>query len=128
FGACDAAGRCAVPAGARIPGVPRAALAGELRWSNGRGLSAALHLDAVGRMPADDAGRTFAPGFATLGFSAGQEYDLGQYRLAPFVRIDNAFSRSHVGSVIVNQASGASLEPAPGRSMWLGIRVSRSAR
>ena len=57
FGACNAAGQCAVPAGARIPGVSRHALAGELRWSDERGWSAALHLGAASRMcpcaPAD---------------------------------------------------------------------------
>ena len=38
-------------------------------------------------------------------------------------RVDNLFDRRIVGSVIVNEGNGRYYEPAPGRSMSLGLRL-----
>ena len=38
-----------------------------------------------------------------------------------FIRLDNAFDRRHVGSVIVNDGNGRFYEPGPGRTLWLGV-------
>jgi iron complex outermembrane receptor protein len=40
-----------------------------------------------------------------------------------FARIDNLLDRRYAGSVIVAQAQGRFLEPAPGRSVVIGLQV-----
>ena len=43
--------------------------------------------------------------------------------LALSARVDNAFDRRAIGSVIVNDGNGRWFEPAPGRGLWLGLSL-----
>jgi len=47
----------------------------------------------------------------------------GALRFEPFAAVQNLFDRRYVGSVNINGAFGRVLEPAPGRSAYLGIEV-----
>lgn len=123
FKDCAAPGGCGVPAGTRIPGLPRRLLHAELRRGGDVGWHAEVSIDAAGAVTADDAGTLVAPGYVVAGAGAGHVVNTRRYRIAPFVRIDNLFDRRYIGSVIVNQSSGGSIEAAPGRNFWLGIKV-----
>lgn len=123
FGHCDAPGGCQVQPGARLPGVPRTQLAADLRWGGDVGWHAALAADAASDVTANDAGTLTAPGYAILGLSTGYGSHMARYTIAPYVRIDNLFDHRYIGSVIVNQTSGGAFEPAPGRTFWLGVKV-----
>lgn len=127
FDDCGGTG-CEVPAGARIPGVPRQLLHADLRWGGDIGWHAGLSIDAASAVTADDAGTLIAPGYAIAGVNAGYVVDTQRCRITPFARVDNLFDRRYIGSVIVDQANGGSFEPAPGRSFWLGINVILRAR
>lgn len=127
FNDCGGGTGCEVPAGARLPGVPRHLLHAAVRWGGDVGWHAGMSMDAAGGVTADDAGTLVAPGYATAGADAGYVVDTPRCRIAPFVRIDNLFDRRYIGSVIVDQANGGSFEPAPGRSFWLGVNVSLRA-
>ena len=74
-------------------------------------------------MLANDAGTLVAPGYAVAGLNAGYVFDRGRHQIVGFARIDNLFDRAYIGSVIVGQSNGASFEPAPGRTIYLGIKV-----
>lgn len=123
FRDCAAVVGCEVPAGARIPGVPRRLLHVGLRWGGDVGWHAGASVDTAGAVTVDDAGTQVAPGYAIAGADAGYVLDTQRYQIVPFVRIDNLFDHRYIGSVIVNQANGGSFEPAPGRSFWLGINI-----
>ena len=123
FGHCIAPTGCSVRAGARLPGVPRNLLNGALRWGENVGWHAALAVDAASTVTANDTGVLVAPGYAILGLSAGYVINTARYEVAPYARVDNLFDHSYIGSVIVNQANGSAFEPAPGRTIWLGVRV-----
>ncbi|TAN06558.1 MAG: TonB-dependent receptor [Rhodanobacteraceae bacterium] len=123
FGDCGGPSGCKVPAGTRMPGVPRQWLHAGLDWGGTVGWHAGMSVDAVGAVSADDADTLTAPGYATAGVNAGYAFDTRRYQVVPFVRIDNLFDRKYIGSVIVNQTGGASFEPAPGRTAWLGVKV-----
>ena len=127
FNDCGGASGCEVPAGARIPGVPRRLLHAALRWGGDIDWHAGVSIDAAGAVTADDAGTLVAPGYAVAGLDAGYAIDTPRCRITPFARIDNLFDRRYIGSVIVDQANGGSFEPAPGRSFWLGVNVSLRA-
>ncbi|HVU81606.1 MAG TPA: TonB-dependent receptor [Rhodanobacteraceae bacterium] len=128
FNDCGGSAGCEVPAGARIPGVPRQLMHADLRWGGDIGWHAGVSIDAASAVAADDAGTLVAPGYAIAGINAGYVVDTQRCQVTPFARIDNLFDRRYIGSVIVDQANGGSFEPAPGRSFWLGINVTLRAR
>lgn len=109
-----------VPAGNRLPGVPRQHVYGELEW-RGAELASALELRGVGRLYADDFNTEYASGYAVAGWRIEHERSYGRVTLRGFARIDNLFDRRYVGSVIVNEVNGRHYEPAPGRSYLVGI-------
>lgn len=113
---------CTVPTqvvarGTRLAGVPRSM--GRLRWDGWRGdWRAFAELRHVSSVTVNDAASETAAGYAL--FDLGLSRGFGDGGLA-FVRLDNAFDRRHVGSVIVNDGNGRFFEPGPGRTLWLGL-------
>ena len=113
---------CTVPTqriarGTRLAGVPRSM--GQLRWEAGRGdWRRFAQLRHVSSVTVNDAASETAAGY-TL-FDLGVSRALGDAGLV-FVRLENAFDRRHVGSVIVNDGNGRYYEPGPGRTLWLGL-------
>src|SRR6185437_3491424 len=112
-----------VAAGARIPGVPRQLLDADVEWGGEQGWHAAMQVDAASAVNANDDGTLTAPGYAVIGLNAGYVLNRDRCKVAPFARIDNLFDRRYIGSVIVNQTSGGSFEPAPSRTLFVGINV-----
>jgi iron complex outermembrane recepter protein len=111
-----------VAAGNKLPGVPATSLYGELAWKGTSGLSAAVEAIANGKMYVEDTNlETPAPGYAIANLRFGAEQQAGVWRLKEFVRVNNLFDRSYVGSVIVGDAGKRYYEPAPGRNWLLGI-------
>ncbi|SEJ19717.1 TonB-dependent receptor family protein [Frateuria terrea] len=112
-----------VPAGTRVPGVPdrygslRLERGGDLGWRGG------LELEGVGAVPVDDRNSAVAPGYVRTGVDVGYGIALGEARMHLIVRVDNLFDRRTVGSVIVNDGNGRYYEPAPGRSVLIGMRL-----
>ncbi|KGI79044.1 TonB-dependent receptor family protein [Oleiagrimonas soli] len=125
FLTCVSAG-CAVPdtlvaAGARIPGVPRSDLYLGVRMGRDTGWqfqASASHLDKV---PVDDLNTTYAPAYTLFNLGAGYVLQESHWRTHLFARIDNAFDRTYVGSVRVNDGNGRYFEPGPGRTWLLGV-------
>ena len=123
FGDCSGPAGCTVPADARMPGVPRQLLNTGLRWGGTLGWHAGLQIDAAAAVSADDAGSIVAPGYVIADLNAGYVLDTPRYQITPFARIDNLFDLKYIGSVIVDQANGGSFEPAPGRTFYVGVKV-----
>lgn len=109
-----------LPAGTRLPGVPRQQAFARLEWRHGQ-WSAALEGEAMGRVGADDLGAHAAAGFGLLHLEASRDVTLSGGRLRAFARIDNLLDRSYVGSVIVNEGNGRYYEPGAGRGATLGL-------
>jgi iron complex outermembrane receptor protein len=113
-----------VPAGVRVAGTQRLLGWAELAWSGLPRQRLALQWRGQGSTAANDRNSVVAPGAAwqALQWSAG--WDLaGGWRLEPALRVDNLADRRAVGSVIVNEANGRVLEPAPPRQWALSLRV-----
>jgi iron complex outermembrane receptor protein len=125
FPICTTAG-CAtptvlVPAGARIPGTARDQLFTRLAWQRGAWQLAAEGV-AVGPVTVNDVGSESAPGHALLHAEIAREWKRDSARLRAFARLDNVLDKASIGSVIVNEGNGRYYEPAPGRSVWLGLQ------
>lgn len=112
-----------IPAGNRLPGVPRASLYGELGWTAADGkLNAALETIATGKVNPDDANAARpAPGYGIVNARVQARQEMGEWRFKQFARLNNLFDRDYVGSVIVGDSNRRFYEPAPGRNWVLGV-------
>jgi iron complex outermembrane receptor protein len=113
----------AVPAGNRLPGVPRNNVFASLRWGRELGLHAAATGQYVSDVPANDVNSVFAPAYAIAGVSAGYGMDLPSLAWSAFVRFNNLLGRHYVGSVIVDDGNSRYFEPGPGFNVLGGITI-----
>jgi iron complex outermembrane receptor protein len=122
---CTAPAQCIalVPAGARIPGVPKNFASAALRYDAGVGWNAALEANAASSTPTNDLNTESASGYGLLGASVGYSFQRGNAKISTFLRLNNLFDRNYAGSVIVNESNGRYYEPAPGRNVFVGCTI-----
>jgi len=113
----------AVRAGSRLPGVPRASMYGELAWKDEEGrFGAALETVANAKVFAEDANTERpAPGYAVVNLRVQARQEAGGWRFRQFLRLNNVFDRSYIGSVIVGDTNKRYYEAAPGRQWIAGF-------
>ena len=111
-----------IPAGSRMPGIPRVSAYAELQWRHRPlGLQAALEWRHTGRVAVDDRNSDFAPAASVAALRLAAEQTRGRWNFRQFLRIDNVMNRRYAGSVIVNEGNARFFEPAPGRTWLLGV-------
>jgi len=111
-----------VPAGNRIPGIPRASAFAELVYKHRPwGLEAGVELRHIGRIAVDDRNTDFAPSATLWNLRLALAQNIQRWTVREFVRVDNVADRSYIGSVIVNEGNSRFFEPAPGRTWLLGM-------
>jgi iron complex outermembrane receptor protein len=113
-----------VPAGNRIPGTARHALAADFGWRPPTGWQAGVDARYLGSVAVNDVNSDAAASFVTLGAHVGYVAEVNRWRLAATARIDNLTDRRYAGSVIVNEGNGRYFEPAAGRSHVLSLSAS----
>jgi iron complex outermembrane receptor protein len=77
----------------------------------------------AGKVFVNDANTEAAPAYTVAAASVGYRKVIGAWTVRAFARIDNAFNRRYVGSVIVNDGNGRFYEGAPGRNWSTGVSV-----
>lgn len=117
---------CTVPAtpvaaGARIPGVPARQLFARLDWTGGQ-WSAAIEGVGVGNVVVDDLATDRAAGYALVHLEGARRWRFDAGELRTFVRVDNVFDKTYIGSVIVNEGNGRFFEPGTGRGLLVGAQ------
>lgn len=110
-----------VPAGRRIPGIPRTAAQAALRWGGDLGWHARAEGIYVGAVSVNNFDDERAPAYAVFGASAGYGFAAGDGEGRVFLAVDNLGDRTYVGSVIVNESNRRYYEPAPGRGFTVGV-------
>jgi len=115
-----------VPAGNRIPGIARDSLYGALGWVPPSGWRGGVEARALSKVWVNDVNSDAAAGFATVNASVGYVTRVGGVDLTGFGRVDNVFSRSYAGSVIVNEGNARYFEPAPTRNWTVGLTATAS--
>lgn len=110
-----------VPAGNRIPGTARNALAMELGWRPPTGWRAGIDARYLSNVAVNDVNSDAAASFVTLGSHVGYVAEINRWTLAATARLDNLADRKYAGSVIVNEGNGRYFEPAAGRTYVLSL-------
>jgi iron complex outermembrane recepter protein len=111
----------AVPAGNRIPGVARSALALEAGWRPVRGWRGGVEARYLGRVPVNDLNSDAAASFTVAAAHVGYAVEAGGWKMLGTLRLDNLFDKKYAGSVIVNEGNGRYFEPAAGRTWLLSL-------
>ncbi len=107
-----------------IPGVPRNTAFAELAWRRGSpGFSAAVEGIYRDRIFADDTNTEAAKQYALANVRFAYLHRWARWNLSGFVRVDNVTGTKYVGSVIVNEGNGRFYEPAPRRSVMVGVNA-----
>ena len=109
-----------VAAANRLPGVPAYSGYAELRWQPGWA-DWQLEWRAQSKLFVDDRNSQAAPGYGLFNLAVARTFRVGTTAARAFVRVNNAFDKGYVGSVIVNEANGRYYEPAPGRAWLAGL-------
>ncbi|MGQ0712594.1 MAG: TonB-dependent receptor family protein [Gemmatimonadaceae bacterium] len=106
----------------RIPGIPVHQLQAAVtqRW---RQLFATAELIASSRQFVDDQNDAAAAGWTIANVRAGGSFAVGGAEVSPVVSLHNALDRTYVGAVVINAAGGRYYEPAPERSISIGVKV-----
>ncbi|HVY83265.1 MAG TPA: TonB-dependent receptor, partial [Steroidobacteraceae bacterium] len=112
-----------IPAGNRLPGVPKNNAYVDLRWGGDMGWHAGVNGQYVTSIAVNDENTVFTPSYALFGVDAGYGAELRSFHLNTFVRINNAFNRHYVGSVIVDDGNGRFFEPGQGFNVLAGVSV-----
>jgi iron complex outermembrane receptor protein len=113
-----------VPAGNRMPGIPRTSLYAELAWQHRPwGFETAAEVRHTGRIAVDDLNTDSAAPSTILSLRASIKQRSGPWTLREFLRVDNVADRRYAGSVIVNEGNSRFFEPAPGRTWLLGVNA-----
>ena len=113
-----------VPAGSRLPGVPRSTLYADLRWRHAAsGFTGAVEFQRRARVWVDDRNSEAADAYGVFNLAAGFVQQAGRWRFTEYLRVDNVTDRRYAGSVVVNDANLRFYEPAPGRNAMLGVQA-----
>lgn len=109
--------------GQRIPG--RVPTRFESRLTAERSaFTTVLDLTWADEMAVDDEGEASAPSWFRADLRVGLEpLHSGRAVIEPWLEIGNVFDANYVGSVTVNAFGGRYFEPAPGRTLSMGLRV-----
>jgi iron complex outermembrane recepter protein len=109
-----------VPAGNRLPGVPKNDAYGVLRFGDEQGPFATASAQYVSTVAVNDVNSVFAGGYALFGVSAGYTGMLQRAGWNLFVRVNNLFNRHYVGSVIVDDSNSRYFETAAPFNILVG--------
>lgn len=113
--------------GQRIPGIAHTNAYMQLNylpWEDAR-LRASLTSQYRSRVAANDSNEVYAPSFVLWTAGLNSQQNLAEWTFEQWLRVDNLLDEKYVGSVVVNQGSGRAFEPAPGRQLSAGLKVTR---
>lgn len=113
-----------VPSGNSIPGVARESAFASLSWAPRTGWQAGVEGRYLSSMFVDDINSESTPSYFTAALHAGYVWQLQNWDLNAFARVDNVLDRHYAGSAIINASYGRYYEPAPGRNWVAGVSAS----
>jgi len=112
-----------IPSGNKIPGIAKNQAYASLAWQPSHGLYGGLDVQYMDKVYVNDTNSDAAPSYSVTSANIGYAWDLGDWKVKSFARVDNLFDKNYAGSVIVNDGNDRYFEPADGRNWSAGLRV-----
>ncbi|QNX06008.1 TonB-dependent receptor family protein [Acinetobacter seifertii] len=115
-----------IPSGNKIPGIAKNQAYASLAWQPSHGLYGGVDVQYMDKVYVNDTNSDAAPSYSVTSANIGYAWDLGDWKVKSFARVDNLFDKNYAGSVIVNDSTqpvGRYFEPADGRNWSAGLRV-----
>lgn len=118
----DARFRQSAVAGKFLPGVPSSRIYGEADWRDpASGFYTRLDAQWETRLYVDNQNSAYAPGYFRADWAGGFRQAIGPLGFDEFLRVNNIFNRSYIGSVIIGDTNAQYYEPAPTRNFIVGV-------
>ncbi len=114
-----------VAAGNYIPGIAKNQAFLRLGWKPESGLHAGLDVRYSDRIYVNDLNSDAAPSYTVAGANIGYNWNMKDWSVKTFARVDNLFDKDYSGSVIVNESNNRFFEPAEGRNWSVGLSVTK---
>ncbi|MEN8407888.1 TonB-dependent receptor family protein [Acinetobacter seifertii] len=112
-----------IPSGNAIPGIAKNQAYASLAWQPSHGLYGGVEVQYMDKVYVNDTNSDTAPSYSVTSANIGYAWDLGEWKVKSFARVDNLFDKNYAGSVIVNDGNDRYFEPADGRNWSAGLRV-----
>ncbi|MCU4414186.1 TonB-dependent receptor [Acinetobacter sp. WU_MDCI_Axc73] len=114
-----------IPSGNKIPGIAQNQAYLALSWKPQTGFYGGVDAQYNDKIYVDDKNSDAAPSYTVVAAYAGYAWQLQDWKVNVFSRVDNLLNKDYVGSVIVNDGNSRFFEPADGRNWSAGLRVSK---
>ena len=114
-----------VESGNYIPGIAKNQAFLSLGWKPENGLSAGLDVRYSDRIYVNDTNTEYAPSYTVAGANVGYKWNMKDWSVKTFARVDNLFDKDYSGSVIVNESNSRFFEPEEGRNWSAGLSVTK---
>ena len=115
----------AIASGNQIPGIAKNQAYVSLAWKPKTGFYGGVDAQYKDKIYVDDKNSDAAPSYTVVAAYAGYAWQMQDWQLNVYSRVDNMFDKNYVGSVIVNDGNSRFFEPADGRNWSAGLRVSK---
>ncbi len=115
-----------IPNGNYIPGIAKNQAFLSLGWKPENGFNAGLDVRYSDRIYVNDINSQYAPSYTVAGANVGYHWNMKDWSVKTFARVDNLFDKDYSGSVIVNESNGRFYEPAEGRNWSAGLSITKA--
>ncbi len=109
--------------GNRQPGVPKDQLFAELAYRHESGFAVAWEFLWADEFFVDDANTTFSRETWVSNLRISHRFEVHDFEIVPFAGINNLFDAEYDANVRTNAFGARYFEPAPDRSLYVGLRV-----
>lgn len=115
-----------VASGNYIPGIAKNQAFFALGWKPENGLSTGVDVRYSDKIYVNDINSQYAPSYTVAGANIGYNWNMKDWSVKTFARVDNLFDKDYSGSVIVNESNGRFYEPAEGRNWSAGLSITKA--
>jgi len=113
-----------VSQGNKIPGTYRQQIFGEVSWKYpDLNFKTAIEGRLNSKVYINDVNSDAASGYAIANIRAGFDQSLSNWKFGEYVRVENIFDKSYIGSVRVNDNNNRNFEPSAGRNYLVGVKA-----
>ncbi|MCU4379940.1 TonB-dependent receptor [Acinetobacter haemolyticus] len=114
-----------IESGNLIPGIAKQRAYVSLAWKPKAGLYGGVDAQYSDKIYVNDINTEVAPSYTTISAYTGYVWNMNDWCVNTYARIDNMLDKNYIGSVIVNDGNGRFYEPADGRNWSAGFSVTK---